>query len=347
MRVTKTIFSLLAAAMVQAAPAAAQGVLKPVKLMATQASDIRVSRQFYGQVRAKETVDLAFQVPGQILNFPVVEGFIVPKGGLVAQLDLEQFELQLQQAKLQLEQAERTVERLKRLEGTVSKVSIEDAETAAALAAIALRNAEYNLRHATLYAPFDALISSREVAVFSTVNNGTPIVRMHDMSELHIEVDVPEILFQRTEGDEEFDISATFPGQDGVFPLQILEFDAEASSIGQTYRVTLMLPPPDGFEIFPGASATVRVGIRTGESQITLPATALVPNPAGDLGVMVFAPSGADEGTVTWTPVEVAPTQEGTFRVVAGLEGGQELVLTGGSALESGQQVRRFTGFAN
>lgn len=347
MRVTHTLFAALAAAALGSGAAQAQDVLKPVKLMATSAGGVLLERQFFGQVRAKQTVDLAFQVPGQILEFPVVEGFIVPKGGMIAQLDLEQFELQLAQAELQLEQAERTVERLKRLEGTVSKVSIEDAETAAGLAVIALRNAEYNLKHATLNAPFDALISSREVAAFTTVNSGTPIVRMHDMSELHIEVDVPEILFQRTDGDETFDITASFPGQEGEFPLQVLEFDAEASTVGQTYRVTLLLPPPDGFDIFPGASATVRVGIETGESQITLPATALVPDPAGNLGVMVFSPAGSDKGTVAWTAVEVTPTQEGTFRVTGGLDGGEEVVLTGGGALDSGQAVRRFTGFAN
>ncbi len=347
MRVIHTLFAILAASALQAAPALAQEVLKPVKLLTTAVGPVAVERQFFGQVSAKQTVDLAFQVSGQILEFPVVEGFIVPRGELIAQLDLEQFDLQLAQAKLQLEQAERTVQRLKRLQGTVSQVSIEDAETAAGLAVIALRTAEFNLKHATLKAPFDALISSREVALFSTVNSGTPIVRMHDMSELHIEVDVPEILFQRTDGNEEFNITASFPGQPGEYPLQVLEFDAEASTVGQTYRVTLLLPPPDGFDVFPGASATVRVAIETGREQIELPATALVPNPSGDIGVMIFSPVGADEGTVTWVAVDVTPTQHGTFRVTDGLEGEQEVVLTGGSRLNSGQAVRRFTGFAN
>jgi hypothetical protein len=33
--------------------------------------------------------------------------------------------------------------------------------------------------------------------------------------------------------------------------------------------------------------------------------------------------------------------------VLDGLDHGQEVVLTGGSMLDSGQVVRRFTGFAN
>ena len=100
-------------------------------------------------------------------------------------------------------------------------------------------------------------------------------------------------------------------------------------------------------EVFPGASATVKVLADAGDDIISLPATALVSNPSGQVGAMVFSPTGADEGNVTWTPVEIEPTQFGDFRVVSGLQGGEEIVLTGGGALTDGQSVRRFTGFAN
>jgi len=320
---------------------------KPVKLMKTETGEARLERQFFGQVAAKQSVDLAFQVAGQLLKFPVTEGFLAPKGTLIAELDLEQFELNLEQAQLQKAQADRTVTRMERLEGTVSQVAMDDAETQAGLAAIEVRNAQYALRHATLRAPFDALVSSREVALFTTVSAGTPIVRLHDMSELHIEVDVPEILFQQSEQDKVLEITASFPGREGDFPLQILEFDAEASNVGQTYRVTFLFEPPAGMQIFPGASATVRVLADAGNDIISLPATALVSKPSGQVGAMVFSPTGADEGSVTWTPVEIEPTQFGDFRVVSGLAGGEEIVLTGGGALTDGQSVRRFTGFAN
>ena len=348
MRLITTVSALLASALVMAPMASgAETPPKPVKLMTTETGDARLERQFFGQVAAKQTVDLAFQVGGQVLKFPVTQGFLAPKGTLIAELDLEQFELKLEQARLQKGQADRTVARMEKLEGTVSKVAIDDAETQAGLAAIAVRNAEYALRHATLRAPFDALISSREVALFTTVSAGTPIVRLHDMSELHIEVDVPEILFQQSEANDVLEITATFPGRDGEFPLQILEFDAEASNVGQTYQVTFLFEPPEGMEVFPGASATVKVLADAGDDIISLPATALVSNPSGQVGAMVFSPTGADEGNVTWTPVEIEPTQFGDFRVVSGLQGGEEIVLTGGGALTDGQSVRRFTGFAN
>ncbi|MEP2716803.1 efflux RND transporter periplasmic adaptor subunit [Pseudophaeobacter sp.] len=337
----------LVVAVTLAAPVQAQEVLKPVKLLTTQSGTRLLERQFFGQVAAKQTVDLAFQVPGQVMRFPVVEGFIVPQGQLIAQLDLEPFELKLEQARLQKEQADRTVNRLERLKGTVSTVSIEDAATQAGLARVALRNAEYELRHATLNSPFEALVSTREVENFTTVGAGAPIVRLHDMSVLHIEVDVPEVLFQRADRGDNVSTTATFPGSAESFPLEILEFKAEASNIGQTFRVTFSMEPPEGRQILPGASASVRIKVDTGERAILVPSTAIVTSPEGAAGVMVFSPKGGETGTVRWVAVEVQATQHGDFAISAGLEGGEEVVSTGGNALIDGQDVRRFTGFTN
>jgi RND family efflux transporter MFP subunit len=340
-------FAFVFAGIGLAAAASAETPLKPVKLMEVSTNTPRLERKFYGQVTARRSVDLAFQVPGQIVDFPVVEGNVVPKGDRIAQLDLEPFELQLEQARLQREQADRTVARLHKLEGTVSQVSIDDAETQAGLTRIALRNAEYELEHATLSAPFDALVSHRNVELFTTVAAGTPIVRLHDMSQLHIEIDVPEILFQRADQDPSTQIYAEFPARTGWFPLRVLEFDAEASSVGQTYRVTFAMTPPEDFNVLPGASATVTVSADFGTAGIEVPPSALVIDPQGRTGVVSFAPAGADEGTVAWTEVTVEPTEQGGFLVTDGLEDGQEIVITGGAALETGQAVRRFTGFAN
>ncbi len=344
----KLLNSLGLALAVLIAPAAAQEAAKPVKLMQVSETTPGFSRQFFGRVAARQTVDLAFQVAGQIVDMPVTEGFVIPKDGLIARLDQEPFELQRDRARLQKDQADRTVARLSRLRGsTASQVAVDDAETAAQLAAIAVRDAEYALEHATLTAPFDALVSSRAVEAFTTVSAGTPIVRIHDMSELRIEVDVPEILFQRSGQEDDITITAKFPVSDEIFPLEIREFDAETSSVGQTFRIQFGLTPPEGLQILPGSSVTVTVQVQDERTGIFIPPTAVVADASGALGVLVFSPVGADAGTVRRVPVTIEPTQSGDVRVLAGLSDGDEIVVTGGGALTDGQAVRRFAGFAN
>nr|WP_319947609.1 efflux RND transporter periplasmic adaptor subunit [uncultured Shimia sp.] len=331
-----------------ASPIWAQEAPKPVKLSTVNAQPIVMERQFFGQVAARQSVDLAFQVSGQIVDFPVIEGFSIAQDGVIAQLDQEQFQLKLDQARLQKDQADRTVARLGKLKGnTVSQVSLDDAETQAALSAIALRNAEWALEHTTLLAPFEGLISSRNLALYSTVSAGTPVVRIHDMSELRIEVDVPEILFQRAGHETNVKISAKFPSHPETFPLEIREFDAETSRVGQTFRITFGMAPPEGLSILPGSSVTVTIQAQGEDVGLIVPATALVVKEQGEIGVMVFSPSEPDIGTVTWVAVDVTPTQSGDVRILSGLKDGDEFVTTGGTVLADGQPVRRFTGFAN
>jgi multidrug efflux pump subunit AcrA (membrane-fusion protein) len=129
--------------------------------------------------------------------------------------------------------------------------------------------------------------------------------------------------------------------------LQIREFDAESSSVGQTFRIQFGLTPPEGLQILPGSSVTVNVQVQDQRRGIVVPATAIVADPEGTLGVFVFSPVGADEGSVKWVPVAIEPTESGDVSVLSGLSDGDEIVVAGGGALTDGQAVRRFVGFAN
>lgn len=322
--------------------------IRLAKIIAVQSQDSAVTRQFFGHVVAKETVDLAFQVGGQIVELPLIEGERIATGTTVAQLDLEPFELALDQARVQRNQAERTVERLQKLQGsTVSQVSVDDAETSLQLAEIAVRNAERELNNATLLAPFDALIAARSVANFSTIAAGTPIARLHDMSELRIEIDVPEVLFQRAGTDPDIGLWAQFPTDEKRYPVTPREFNAETSQVGQTYQITLGMAPPEDQTILPGSSVTVYATLNGGSSDIIIPASAVSTENDGSTNVMVFTPTGADEGTVVRRPVTVEPTIRGDVRVTEGLAQGEEIVASGASQLADGDRVKRFSGFSN
>ncbi|WP_272008928.1 efflux RND transporter periplasmic adaptor subunit [Roseovarius sp. ZX-A-9] len=326
----------------------AQTVLKPVKLMTLHMGSTGTSRKFFGHVVARQTVDLAFQVSGQIETFPVVEGETVPQGALIAQLDLSTFKLSLDQARLRQEQTDRVVERLAKMsDATASQVRREDADTEAALARIAVENAEFALEHATLYAPFDALVAAREVANYTTVNAGTPVVRLHDMSELRIEIDVPEVLFQRAGADPDVTVTALFPASDQEFPLEVREFNAETSEIGQTFRLTFGMPPPKGLNILPGSSATITAKMNSAETGIFVPSAAVATAADGATSVLVFEPDEGDTGTLRRVPVTVSAGPNGRFTITGGVEPGTEIVVAGVNVLEDGARVRRFTGFPN
>lgn len=320
------------------------------KIFEVAPGDGSVTREFYGRVAARETVDLAFQVGGQIVELSVVEGQPIAASSVIARLDAAPFELARDQAVAQNEQAVRTYKRLSQLGGnTVSQVKVDDAATQSDLTAIAVRDAERSLSNATLLAPFDALVATRNVANFTTVAAGTPIVRLHDMSELHIEIDVPEVLFQRTGSDANVAVLAEFPGIEGTFPLEVREFNAETSGAGQTFRITFALAPPDGHVILPGASVTVRATIKGAEHGMSIPTASVIFAPDGTPQVMRFTPDqgNPDTGTVAALPVTLSPTDQGDIVVLDGLASGDLIVASGAERLRNGDRIRRFTGFAN
>ncbi|MCV6594518.1 MAG: efflux RND transporter periplasmic adaptor subunit [Silicimonas sp.] len=342
----RLIASLALCALPLAAPA--QEAPRLVKLLEVAESSASVTRQFFGSVAARETVDLAFQVGGQIVELPLVEGERLTRDALIARLDLEPFELALDQARVQKDQADRTLDRLQKLQGgTVSQVTVDDAETQVQLAEIAVRDAERSLRNAELHAPFDALVASRFAANFSTIAAGTPIARLHDMSELRVEIDVPEVLFQRAGSDPNLTLLAEFPASEERFPLSIREFKAETSTIGQTFQISLGLAPPEGLVILPGSSVTVYATVEVGATALVVPNAAIAPANDGSPRVMIFEPAGADEGTVRAVPVTVEPDAEGKLVITSGVEPGQEIVASGAGYLNEGETVRRFTGFSN
>ncbi|MBB5516045.1 RND family efflux transporter MFP subunit [Rubricella aquisinus] len=322
--------------------------LRPVSLMTLEAQGGALERQFFGKVAARQTVDLAFQVGGQIQRLDAPKGVYVEEGQLLAELDLEPFRRAVTRAELSLEQAERTVARLDTLadQNVGSRVQAEDAETQAALAEVQLREARDALRDATLRAPFDGLVANRLVANFNTVSPGQPILRLHDMSEVWIEIDIPERLFDLIEDPRAVGFTATLSDRNADIPVELREFTAETNGVGQTYTVSVALPDRADLNPIPGQSASVVVRVdQTLRPGFVVPASAVMFDADARPYVMVFSPTGADEGQVARVPVTLSSVDGTTLQIDGDLQAGQEIVLSGGHLLQDGQSVRRFLGF--
>ncbi|MFW2588709.1 efflux RND transporter periplasmic adaptor subunit [Sagittula sp. SSi028] len=319
---------------------AAREVPKPVKLMEISTQPVTLQRQFFGQVAARQTVDLAFQVGGQLETLNADEGTTKQEGALIARLDIANYERAVEQAQANYDKAKRDAERLQSLRGqAASAVSVRDAETQLRLAEIALENAQDDLGHASLRAPFDALVARRLVANFQTVSAGTPVVRLHDISEMRVDIEVPEVLFRQAGAGETVKFEAVLPGEPTRYPLSMREFETETSSVGQTYTITLAFIDNPGAFVFPGASVTVYASAEgKAPDGVILPETALTYDPEGNPFVMVF-----ENDTVTQTPVEIELHEDGRLYMTDGPSDGAQIVSTGASQLRDGQSVRPFT----
>ncbi|QQA43892.1 efflux RND transporter periplasmic adaptor subunit [Pelagovum pacificum] len=319
-----------------------------VKLMQLEIDDGGISRRFFGRVTARSTVDLAFQAGGQVDSLPIAEGEVVPEGALLAQLDLDPFERKVAQARAELDQANRELARREQLGPDVtSQAQIDSTRTNAELAQVAYDDAVAALDDATLHAPFDSLLASRYAEQYATVGAGEPIVRIHDMSELRVHIEVPEVIISYVGTNPQIEASADLVGSDEPLPLQYREFTAEASDVGQTYELSLAFIGEVPESLLPGASATVTMTLTDPDAtqRILVPPTALQYSADGTAQVLVYEPDDDGmTGTLRAQPVEIEPAENGYFELAAGPEAGTEIVAAGASRLADGDAVRRYTG---
>ncbi|HBU61255.1 MAG: efflux transporter periplasmic adaptor subunit [Oceanicaulis sp.] len=317
---------------------------RAARIEAVEAAATSNQREFVGRVEARLTVDLSFQVGGRLAEFPVSEGELIQQGAMVARLETQDFERARREAQVQLQQARQNLDRQSTLNerGIASDAALEDAQTAYDLRAVALDNARQNLEYATISAPFDGLISRRLVDNYTTVSPGQPVVRIQDISELRVAIQVPESLIAQVDREDKPDMIARFPFlPDQSFTLEYRELVAEPDQASQTYTALFALPDNLPANILPGMTASVTVNlpqtVSANQQGVVAPLSALSSNPDGSFSVWIY---DGTTGAVSRRDVLAGPIEGGQVVIHSGLEPGEEIVTAGVTALHEGMLVR-------
>lgn len=321
--------------------------LRPVKLYQVGESSAQAVRHFIGRVDAISTVDLSFQVGGRIVELPVQQGTILPAGSLIAALDPADYRLALHEAELQLEQASRDLERAQSLStrGSVSQASLDQTQTAHNLRRVALDTARRNLAYTRITAPFDALVARRLVDRFTNVQPNMQIVRVQNVEEFRVHINVPENLMGTVEHPETIIAEAIFhsyPDQPVV--LTYREHETEPDAVAQTYRVTFGMPRNEAMNVLPGMTVTVRVRAAT-PTEVTffgVPPSALDTDEQSEFRVWVYH---VDSGSVSPRAVQMLGINEEGEALVLGLNGDEQIVSAGLHLMHDGMRVQPFESF--
>jgi HlyD family secretion protein len=279
-----------------------------------------------GKIQPEIEVKLSSEVSGEIIELPIVEGQMVEKGGLLVRInpDLYQSSLQRSRAGLQnvkanhaqaeasLREAKSNYDRNKTLfdKGVISK-SEWDKIVAAFEVAEASKNAAYygmqsaaatvteatdNLARTTIYSPMRGTISKLDVELGERVVGtqqmaGTEILRVANLSNMEVEVDVNENdIVKVSVGDStivEVDayLNKEFKGVvtqisnsaiTGLSADQVTNFKVKVRILESSYR-DLREGKPDNYSPFrPGMTATVDIITRKKNDVVGIPISAIV-----------------------------------------------------------------------
>ena len=317
---------------------------RPARIFTVSHQTGSLARRFAGRVEAVQTVDLSFQVAGKLMELPVLESQKVAKDDLIARLDPTDYELAVRQAELKLKQAKQDLQRLETLKerSVISEKSYDDQKNDYDLAVEALNVARRNLDYTEIRAPFDGIITRRLVDNFTTVAAGTAVLRIQDVSETQIDINVPEALFSGLSDNKIEAVYAEFPAIPGKkFALTYREHSTEPDAVTQTYKVTLAMANRPEEPIYPGMTASVEVTLKP--KAMELQDGFLVPTAAvaveSDHSAYVWR-FDAKENVVTRVPVKIGVVMGDFIPVIEGVQQGDEIVSAGVAYLSEGQAIQ-------
>ncbi|MBL9137448.1 MAG: efflux RND transporter periplasmic adaptor subunit [Verrucomicrobiales bacterium] len=317
----------------------------PVRVFqARDASESATDRgsAYLATIKGRNQITLSFRVPGIVdLVGPGggggdwKEGAVVRKGELLAQLKQSDFLAASNSAAAQAQLDQTQYQRVKRLlgDGAASQQEYDRALAATRASDAALELRRQDILDSRIMAPFAGTILKREVNAGETIGAGRPVLTMADLSEVEVEVGVPDRLVGDLKPGDDVRLSISALGNQD-FRGVVKEVGVAAQEGSRLFRVVIKVANSDG-GIRAGMTASVYLdeAVRRRDG-ILIPLSALVARGERELAVFVVENSVARERRV-----QTRDIIESSILVSQGLKAGEAVVVTGASQLYDGARV--------
>ena len=255
-----------------------------------------------GTLSAVTTVQVGSQVSGTIAKLYADFNSKVKQGQVVAQIDptfleasVRDAEANLQRTLAQANEAQRAFNRVKiMLEKNLASQADYDAALTQQESTIAakkqaeaqLERAKINLRYATIRAPIDGVVISRQVDVGQTVaasfSAPTIFTIANDLTKMQVQANVDEADIGKVK--ESQDVSFTvdaYPEQTFRGTVRLVRLASVTVQNVVNYTVIIDVPNED-LKLLPGMTATVSIHIEQKENVLKVPTVALRFSPPQD-----------------------------------------------------------------
>ncbi len=221
---------------------------------------------------------------------------------------------------------------LEMLEAGYTKTAIAVQEATVKEATAKLGLAKARLSECVISAPFSGTITRVHVRAGDMAAVKAPLLEMADLSSLVIRIAVPEVHASTVHESMAAQVTLdSFSGR--TFAARVARAYPELDRRMRTRTVELVLDEPA--KLMPGMFARVRLILESVADALTIPQQAVIVTPAGGQMAYVVA-----DGKAVQRKVKVGIEQAGRVQVLAGLDSGDKIVVTGQERLKDGMEVR-------
>ena len=297
--------------------------------------------ELQGDVQTKQNILLYPEMAGTLIQVLVREGDRVQKGQLLARIDDGGMASRLEQLRTQTELAETTFERQKRLweQNIGSEIQYLQAKTNYEASVNAVRQAEAQLAKASIRAPFGGIVDDVMQDEGSTVNPaaGTAVIRLVNLSDMYVAVDVPESSLESVRPGKEVQIFLPVLGES--ISTRVRQTGNFINPTNRSFSVEVPVPNQSG-HIKPNLTARVRINDYTNEQALLIPPTVISENAEGEQYVYVAV--NVDENGIGKAEKRVITTgksQGNDVEVLSGIAPGEHIITEGARRIREGQEI--------
>lgn len=287
--------------------------------------------EIVGTLEAKASVDVFALVSDRVSSIHFRPGDIVTGGQKLVELDHRREQVAVDLARLNRDEAKRSFDRLSAIheQNALSEQDLESARYRLELAETRLREAEIELQDHIIRAPISGQVGLTDIRVGNRIDPNTFIVSIQDLSDLYLDIRVPESQARLVSLDSAVPLT-TWANTNQFIEGTVTAIDVRIDADRRTLRVRIALPQDT--QLKPGSS--LRAVLRSdGADYPAVPESALM---WGGDGAYVWV---VDENRAKRVRVEIVQRQSGQVLVDGELSINDRLIVEGVQRLRDGQEV--------
>ncbi|MEM6864053.1 MAG: efflux RND transporter periplasmic adaptor subunit [Bacteroidota bacterium] len=298
--------------------------------------------ELQGDVTTKQNVLIYPEISGTLYRVYVKEGQRVSKGQLLASIDDGGLSSQLAQMETQAALAKTTFDRQKRLwdQNIGSEIQYLEAKTAYEAQESAVKQMQSQVAKSSIRAPFSGIIDDviKDQGTVVSPGPGAEVFRIVNLSNMYIEVDVPEShLPNITPGKH---VKVYFPITGDSVKTKVRQTGNFINPGNRSFTAEIPVPGKDG-TIKPNLTAKVMINDYSNENAILIPQSIVSENAEGQQYVYLVDDSAASEEAVAKKAViTTGKTQGDLVEVLSGITIGDGIIDEGARSVSDGQKVR-------
>jgi len=295
-----------------------------------------------GTVAAVRGVTVSADLPGLVEKIAFDSGQPVQEGDVLVQLDTRQERAQLTAAEARRDLSHSNLERMRSLtaDRIVAQAEFDQAEATNKTAEANAGEIRATIGRKTIRAPFAGVLGLRQVNLGQYLTAGAAIVSLQSLNPIYVNFAVPQQQVATLKVGTE--VRVTTENAQARASGRVTAIDSVVDQATRNAQIQATFPNANG-KLHPGMFVQANVLLGTGETVVTLPASAINYAPYGDSVFVVGdvkGPKGDTYRGVLQRFVRLGGSRGDQIAVLSGVKTGEEVVTSGVFKLRNGAAVQ-------